>query len=379
MKKITQILWLYLIAVFLLLSCRTKNDDLQNDFNKNYVFKPLNGDPLSINLIKMGDQLTGVISNSKNGIEMQISGTMTDNSILLNEFDKKGNITGIYTGVISDSTIVGNWSKPDGSRKISFIWSEGIIKETLDDKSKTSNHDFSILIPEKFRGKYGVDCNAIRLNIGETNPIDITVNSNQVNILADLALAPNDNSLLLIYLDKPSDLGRGGMSLKWNEFSKEKPIGSIRLMPTTPKTLEIKWLGFYNKTLNKYDWTSSDFGDYMILQYCTDAPEQIKRHLLEAEWNEPKKFLSVSGIQHKVFNNFSVEIRVENSATLATFKDVQIKVDFLSKTNSLLLSKNYVQYDLFPPQKSKIFTWNLPDAPRGTQNIRISFINALPS
>jgi len=349
------------------------------DFNKNYSFKALNSDELLINLISVRNKVTGLIFNPVSGSDVQISGFIIDDSLYLNEYDKSGNITVIYSGIISDSVIVGSWSKPDGSRKTNFIWKETSANKLYDINNLKAKVVIPEKIPPKFWGKYGSDCNAIDLEIIESNPINIMVNSNQISVLGNLVPSINDDSKLLIYLEKYSDLGRGGMSLDWDNFSTQKPIGSISIISTNPKTLKIEWIGFYNNSSGKYDWTESDFGSRSILKYCDDSPQQIKRELLEAEWQSPSQFLKVSGVYHKTFNKFSIDITVQNNATLATFKDVQVKIDYVSKTNTLLLSKNYMKYDFFYAGKSKTFSWNLADAPNGTQTIRLSFVSASPA
>lgn len=366
------------IFVLIQISCGRNNREIDN-FNKDYSFKALNSDAFFVNLINVNNKVTGIITNPTNGDEVQISGAIYEDSISLNEYDDKGNLTGIYEGIISDSVIVGSWYKPDKSRKVEFIWKEISSNNKIQVDNNAELSTFSNIIPSKFVGKYGLNCNEIKLEIKDSNPIKIMVNSNQVEIYANLLSLADDNTKLMIFLDKPADLGRGGMALDWQNFSTKKPIGRIELLSINPKTIKIDWFGFYSTAKNKYDWTANDFGNSLTLTNCTDSPEQIKRELQEAEWINPQKHLTLSGVQHTVFNKFSVEITVKNAAMLATYKDVQIKVDYLSKTNSLLLSKTYVQYDFFPPQKTKVFTWNLPDAPRATQYIHISLVNAKPS
>lgn len=260
------------IFVLVQIGCGRNNKEIDN-FNKDYSFKALNSDALFVNLINVNNKITGIITNPTNGDEVQISGAIYEDSISLNEYDDKGNITGIYEGIISDSIIVGSWYKPDKSRKVEFIWKEISSNNKIQVDNNPELSTFSNIIPGKFVGKYGLNCNEIKLEIKDSNPIKIKINSNQVEIYANLLPLTDDNTKLMIFFDKPADLGRGGMALDWQNFSTKKPIGRIELLSTNPKTIKIDWFGLYSTATNNYDWTANDFGNSLTLTNCTDSPE----------------------------------------------------------------------------------------------------------
>lgn len=67
-------------------------------------------------------EVTGTYYYDKYKIDLNLRGTYDEgNNVNMNEFDEKGNITGIFNGKISvNGDFNGIWSVPDGSRKLLF-------------------------------------------------------------------------------------------------------------------------------------------------------------------------------------------------------------------------------------------------------------------
>ncbi|MFB9057526.1 hypothetical protein ACFFU9_12320 [Mariniflexile ostreae] len=85
----------------------------------------------------------------------------------------------------------------------------------------------------------------------------IEVNSNQIYI--DATLGKVNDSIYNIYLNKPNDLGAGGMRLDWGSFSKDSLIGKINYNIESD-IMNFNWLGFYNTETHQRDWVeNSDF------------------------------------------------------------------------------------------------------------------------
>ena len=66
-----------------------------------------------------------------------------------------------------------------------------------------------------------------------------------------------------MYFEKTTDLGRGGLSLPWKDYSKTAPIGALQFLDKN--TVRLNWLGFFNEQtgqrewVDKADWSSSEF------------------------------------------------------------------------------------------------------------------------
>lgn len=77
----------------------------------------------------------------------------------------------------------------------------------------------------------------------------IEVNSNQIYISTKVKKV-NQNTEEFMLL-KPVDLGRGGMMLNWNNFSKNKSILTIKLINNKKVAY---WHGFFDNNISKYVW-----------------------------------------------------------------------------------------------------------------------------
>lgn len=77
----------------------------------------------------------------------------------------------------------------------------------------------------------------------------------------------------------------------------------------------------------------------------------------DPEKTNPENYLRTDGTYKKNFWGDRVTIKgtVTNSASHTNYKDVKIRVDFYSRTKSVITSKLYVVYDYFPYGMTKSF------------------------
>lgn len=68
--------------------------------------------PVTLNLTTTGRLAHGILIYSRSGVSIQVVGTITDHELLLHEFDKKGNITGIHAGELTKTSYSGTWRSP---------------------------------------------------------------------------------------------------------------------------------------------------------------------------------------------------------------------------------------------------------------------------
>lgn len=121
----------------------------------------------------------------------------------------------------------------------------------------------------QFIGRWSPNCERFGgINIQSKNNIIIEVNANQIYITSHGAPL---NSTLDIFLDHPDDLGRGGMMLNWNLFSKNTPIAKFTLVSS--ESAEVEWFGFYNVSSKSREWVNeSDLAgpDSLIFSKCSE-------------------------------------------------------------------------------------------------------------
>ncbi|MEO7445862.1 MAG: hypothetical protein ABIT96_03725 [Ferruginibacter sp.] len=104
--------------------------------------------------------------------------------------------------------------------------------------------------------------------------------------------------------------------------------------------------------------------------------EKSKDNLTETERKNPDRFLHVQGNNKKnLLGQTVVKGIIFNNAKMVTYKDVDIKIDFYSKTGALLEEDHEVVFETITPGgsksfKSKFFT------PRGTDSVTFKVITA---
>lgn len=125
---------------------------------------------------------------------------------------------------------------------------------------------------------------------------------------------------------------------------------------------------------------------FFILLGCKskgDAPgldqenyELTKEKLLEKELKNPAHFLKITGTHKRnILGQTVVKGSISNSAAVAMYKDVKIKLTFYSKTKTLLETDTEVIYEQFFPGDNKHFKTKY-FAPKGTDSVALSIVTA---
>lgn len=116
--------------------------------------------------------------------------------------------------------------------------------------------------------------------------------------------------------------------------------------------------------------------DTKTAQKDKDSYEAAKESLQEKENKNPPNFLIVSGNdRNNLFGQTVVKGNITNKATVATYKDVDIKLDFYSKTRTLLQTDKETVYEVIPPGQSKNFKTKY-FAPKGTDSVGLTVTGA---
>ncbi|HUS02455.1 MAG TPA: FxLYD domain-containing protein [Chitinophagaceae bacterium] len=103
-----------------------------------------------------------------------------------------------------------------------------------------------------------------------------------------------------------------------------------------------------------------------------DSYEATKETLQQKETKDPQSFLSVSGHdRHNLLGQTVVKGTITNKATVASYKDVDVKLDFYSKTGTLLETDKETVYEIIAPGQSKNFKTKY-FAPKGTDSVALT-------
>jgi hypothetical protein len=86
------------------------------------------------------------------------------------------------------------------------------------------------------------------------------------------------------------------------------------------------------------------------------SPEQLRMELKQQEQAAPAEYLSAHGTYKENFwgDKLKIKCTIHNNATLASFKDVIVRITFYSKTKTELGSKDYTIYEIVNANSDKI-------------------------
>lgn len=104
--------------------------------------------------------------------------------------------------------------------------------------------------------------------------------------------------------------------------------------------------------------------------------ESSKLSVQEIEQQSPLKFLTVSGSDRKnLLGQTVVKGKITNKAKMVTYKDVDIKLSFYSKTGTLLQEDQEMVYETIAPGTSADFKTKY-FSPKGTDSIAMKIVSA---
>jgi len=107
-----------------------------------------------------------------------------------------------------------------------------------------------------------------------------------------------------------------------------------------------------------------------------ESYEIAKESLQDKEVKNPQNFLTVTGNnRHNLVGQTVIKGTIINKATVASYKDVDIKLDFYSKTGTLLETDKETVYEIIAPGQSKNFKTKY-FAPKGTDSVALMVISA---
>ncbi|MEO8416733.1 MAG: hypothetical protein ABI472_23915 [Ginsengibacter sp.] len=103
---------------------------------------------------------------------------------------------------------------------------------------------------------------------------------------------------------------------------------------------------------------------------------KTKKILQEKEEKNPQNFLWVEGHDKRnILGQTVIKGTITNKATVAVFKDVDLKLSFYSKTRTLLETDKETVFEVLHPGESKNFKTKY-FAPKGTDSVAFAVIQA---
>lgn len=107
-----------------------------------------------------------------------------------------------------------------------------------------------------------------------------------------------------------------------------------------------------------------------------DAYEQSRESMEEIEKKSPARFLTVSGSSHRnLLGQTVVKGTVKSKATVVSYRDIELKLSFYSKTGALLEEDRETIYETIAPGKEEDFKSKY-FAPKGTDSVALKVVSA---
>jgi len=104
--------------------------------------------------------------------------------------------------------------------------------------------------------------------------------------------------------------------------------------------------------------------------------ELTKKNLRDREIRSPQIFLMVTGSdKHNVLGQTVIKGVISNKATVAVYKDVDLQLDFYSKTGALLETDKETVFEVIRPGQSKSFKTKY-FAPKGSDSVALKVLDA---
>ena len=121
---------------------------------------------------------------------------------------------------------------------------------------------------------------------------------------------------------------------------------------------------------------SCNTGDEKNVATDKEEYEAAKQNLRDKETKHPELFLTVTGNdKHNLIGQTVVKGTIANKATVVAYKDVDIQLDFYSKTGTLLETDKETVYEIVAPGAAKNFKTKY-FAPKGTDSVALKVLGA---
>jgi hypothetical protein len=112
-------------------------------------------------------------------------------------------------------------------------------------------------------------------------------------------------------------------------------------------------------------------------EFSSSTYQKSVMTIQEIEAASPLNYLQADGTYEENFIGDKIKIdgSITNIATVTTYKDVTVRVNFYSKTNTLIGSEDYTLYEFYPPNSKQSFKLKVK-AYRNVSSLGWEVINA---
>jgi hypothetical protein len=110
-----------------------------------------------------------------------------------------------------------------------------------------------------------------------------------------------------------------------------------------------------------------------------NSPEVMRQKLFMQERSNPLDHLQIINYEYSsgfLFGSDKIILRLQNTATLASFKDIKVEIDWLSETSTVIDSEYRVIYKQFSPNQELRINIDDVKKPRIAAKFKVKVVNA---
>lgn len=133
------------------------------------------------------------------------------------------------------------------------------------------------------------------------------------------------------------------------------------------------------------------FSFYSCKDSNNKSPYELKTELKQQEESNYYQYLKLDSVnmsKNKIkdagffssakYDGFLIEGKINNTASIAKFKDVQLLVEIFSQTKTLIKEERFVLYEYYNPNSSNTFSVKI-NPPKEMKSYNIGIIGASPT
>jgi len=131
----------------------------------------------------------------------------------------------------------------------------------------------------------------------------------------------------------------------------------------------------YSASINPQKKSASIDAEKKSISIDTDKKKPMT--VEETEKADPLRFISASAQYRKTIfgNKYVLSMKIENSATVTKYKDLVVKIEYLSETNSVVTKEERRFDESFPPHSTKNYEFKI-NKPSESAKLKVSVIQA---
>jgi hypothetical protein len=110
------------------------------------------------------------------------------------------------------------------------------------------------------------------------------------------------------------------------------------------------------------------------------TPEELREELAQKESESPAEYLKFTSkeARENLIGEIVIEGRIQNTATIAAFKDIVFEANFIAPSGTSLGTEKFTRYELVGPGYGVTYKFKTI-APKETKTVDMRIVSAIPT